>query len=563
MKHWAIGLGLAMVPGCYAGIPTGGDDPSGMPDTDGASGGSSGGDADDAGTDDGQTGGEDPPGTADCAMGPQVAAETLVRLTQAQYDATVRDLVGVDASVARTGFSADVRLDQDPETPFVEGAPVTALVAKQLMLGAETISAQVDVPAVSNCDGGEACVEAFLTDISTRGFRRPATTDELDVLRSIYDAEPSHDAGVRAVVEAVLQSPSFIYLILPDTSGAQPGDVVALDDWSLASRLSYFAWGTMPDAALFDAAASGSLSTEEGLAAQLDRLLADPRAEEGVRGFYDAVLELERIATLTKAPESYPDFTTEIADDLHTSLWTALRALHFEDDGTLGDLAAGLPLYANDRLAAYYGLPPGPGEAFEPVLDAGGVLAHPGMAALLAKPTESAIVERGVFVRAALLCNPLPPPPPEVEAELPEGGDWDSPRERFEEHRADPSCAGCHDLIDPIGYAMETLDGDGRARTEYPSGVAVDPSGELLLGSDTQSFETLSELEAIIGGSEAFESCMVDHWLAYATRRVPGALDACAHDDIAAATREAGGSVETLLRATVLSEGFRYVMVTE
>lgn len=554
-------LGIALLGGCSStSSEMVGTDPWGMTatETEGASmSGTDGGDGS-SGTDDGT----DPqnPQDVDCDAGPHVAEDDLVRLTLRQYDATVFDLLGLESDVARTSFSADVLLTGSADTRFKMGAPVSSLVAKQLMLGSETLAAQVDVPMLSDgCDGGEGCVENFLVDFARRGFRRPARPQELAALREIYDGEADHDAGTRAVVEAVLQSPQFLYLTLADTSGAEPGEVVALDDYAIASRLSYFVWGTMPDEALFAAADAGELSTAEGIEGQLERMLDDARAEHGVLEFYDAVIDLDFVATVTKNPDAYPDFTTDIAQDLHTSLTMALRSLHFDGDGTLGDLAQSMPLYANDRLAAYYGLEGGAGESFEPVAEQGGLLSHPGLASLLAKPTETAIVERGQFVRAALLCSPLPPPPPGVEAELPEEGEWDTPRERFEAHRAEASCAVCHDLIDPIGYAMETLDGDGRMRTHYSSGIEIDASGEFIYGADASSFDGLGQLEGILAEEDAFESCMIEHWLSFATRRVPGELDECTLEGIEASVADQGGSLQELVRSTVLSDGFRYV----
>ncbi len=559
-KHWTIvGLGL-LVSGCY----TGGDfdaaaDASGGIETDGSdtqdddSGGSSGG-TDGTGED---------PGELDCQMGPQVGEDSLVRLTLRQYDATVRDLVGVDASVARTSFSADVRLGESTDTRFTAGAPVSALVAKQLMLGAESIADQVDVSALTDCDGGDTCMDAFVLDFGRRGFRRPLSEAEAAVLRSIYDAEPSHDAGVRALVQAMLQSPAFLYLLLPDTQGAAPGEIVALDDWAVASRMSYFLWGTMPDAELFAAAQGGTLSSDEGIRAELARMLADPRAEAGIREFYDAVIELDFVETITKDATAYPEFSTELAGDLHESLWLGLRALHLEGDGTLASLIDAVPLYANARLSNYYGFSGANSETFEPVAELGGLLSHPGMAALLSKPGDTAIVERGLFVRGALLCSPLPPPPPGVEPELPEGGDWDTPRERLAQHREDPACAGCHNLIDPIGYAMENLDADGRTRALWPSGVPVDASGELLLGADAYAFEGLPGLESALSDQPQYEACMVNHWLTFATRRVPGELDACVVDGILAETSAQNGSLDALMEAIVLSDGFRLVQATE
>ncbi|MCH9685819.1 MAG: DUF1592 domain-containing protein [Deltaproteobacteria bacterium] len=542
---------LALTTGCYSGLD------EGSPAADDGEDGDSEGEGESEGDSDGET--------LDCTQ-LRVGPGDLVRLTITQYDNTVRDLLGIDLGQADATFASDVFVGQ-----FTVGAPVEPLVAKQLVLAAEAIADALDPNALVPCDaatGDDACADAFITSFGRRAFRHDLSTAEVDTLREIYELGDDFPHGIRLVVQAVLQSPQVVYMMIPDTADAQPGDVVALDDFSIASRLSYTLWNTMPDDALLDAAAEGSLSTDEGLAAAVDRMLADPRAEDGVMEFYDHVLHADLVGTVAKNPGTFPDFDAQLARDLQDSFEAGLLALHFgERPGTVAALLSGLPLLANDHIADYYGWTrDDPSQAWGPVTapgaHRGGILSHPALASLLARPTAPAIVERGLFVREQLLCSPLPPPPPGVETEVPEPSESATPREWFEEHRANPECSGCHNLIDPLGYGMEQYDADGRWRDTYPGGQPVDASGELITAT-AQPFTDLAELESLLSTDPAVVDCMVDHWLSYAARRELVSDDDCSRQALREALDQSGGSLDALVRATVMSDGFRHVTVPQ
>ncbi len=544
---WAWAWALLLATGCYSGAQGGPAD-----------------DADSGASEGDPTEGDSDGDPLDCSDN-HVGEGDLVRLSIAQYDNTVLDLLGVDPQQAQATFASDVFVGK-----FTVGAPVAPLVAKQLVLAAEAVAEQIDPASLVTCDpqtGDDACADAFIESFGRRAFRHDLTADEVAMLREIYELGDDLAHGVRLVVQAALQSPQLVYLMIPDTADAEPGEVVALDDFSVASRLSYLLWNTMPDDALLDAATAGRLTTDDGLAAELDRMLADPRAADGVMEFYDHVLHVGLVGTVSKNPALFPDFDAQLARDLQTSLRRSLLALHLGDEeGTLPQLMSGLPLFASEHMADYYGWTTTQGaQEFNPVDSTpqhrGGVLSHPALASLLARPTTPSLVERGVFVLDEMLCSPLPPPPPGVETDVPEPDADATPREWFEQHRANPECSGCHNLIDPFGYAMEAYDADGSWRDTYPGGQEIDSSSDLVLAGTSHSIANLAELEDVLSAEPLVVECMVDHWLSFAARRELVSDDDCSRQALTQALETTNGSLDALVRATVMSDGFRYVAV--
>ncbi len=541
--------------GCYTGF-------QGDIDQTGSAGDADGGGVDDGGEDDG---GDDGDGgePVDCSEGPHAGEGDLVRLSNAQYENTVRDLLGVEPSAITNGFTSDLLIGE-----FAVGDPLKPDVAAQMVRAAENVAAAVNVTGLVPCDpsDGASCAETFIAQFARRAYRHDPSGEELANLRELFDMGDDFDDGIRLVIQATLQSPQVLYLYVPDTADVDPGRTVLLDDFSVASRLSYLLWNTMPDDALLDAASAGELSSLAGLEASFDRMMADPRAEHGVMEFYRRVVDSNRVGSVEKDPAYYPEWNEQLAQALETSLETSLYSMHFGDaPGTLEQMMSELPLFANDDLATFYGWEREPGTGFTPVTDAGrhgrGILSHPAIAALRGKENMADIVGRGVWARTTLLCSPPGDPPPGQNVELDPPPPGVTPREQLEQHRANPGCAGCHTLFDPIGFAMDHYDSDGRFRERYPDGREIDTTGEFTLGSETHAVDGLEQLENVILDDPTFNDCMIDHWLTFAARRVPGAMDECSVDQLRAEVAESGGSLHTLVRATVLGDGFRYVAV--
>ncbi|MBX7077811.1 MAG: DUF1592 domain-containing protein [Nannocystaceae bacterium] len=561
-ESWFRPVACALVPatllcGCYTGLQ-GGAGAEGSAGTAGDAGDASAGSSD---------GGTDTDPQAACAD-PQVGVTELRRLTQAEYRNTVRDLLGYEGDAADT-FSADERVG--PFTSNV-GAPVSEIQVEQYMSAAESIGewAAGQLPSLLPCDpaalGEDECANAFIADFAPRAYRRPLQPDELAALQQVYTegkASGGFEVGVRLVIQGVLQSPWFLYHMEFGSAGVNDGAVIALDDHELASRLSYFLWNTMPDGPLFDAADAGELATEDGLAAQVDRMLADPRARGAIATFHLQWFGVDEVEGVEKNADAFPSYSPALAAAMREE--TAAFATHvvLDDDGLLASLlTAEYTLSDDPDLLALYGatLPPGH-VAGEPVpLPAGqraGLLTQASVMTRHAHVNQTSPVHRGKLVRENLLCQPLPPPPPDVDNTPPSPDPDATTRERFEQHRADPSCAGCHSLIDPIGFTFEHYDGIGAWR-DVEAGAPVDASGELTETDVDGPVDGAVEMAGQLAQSTIVQQCVARQWFRFAFGRFETDEDTCTNDALDTAFTEANGDVRVLIRQLVLSNAFRY-----
>lgn len=528
-----------------------------------------GGFGDDGGVDDDGAG--DDPGSEELCAEPQVGVTDLRRLTAEQYDNTVRDLLGVTTLPSEQfSFAPDERVG-----PFTSNsiAPVVDLQVEQYMAAAEGIAAQVmeDLGTLLPCDPGvvgeQTCAEQFAADLGLRAYRRPLDAAELTRLMGVFEegrAQGEFSDGIRLVIQGVLQSPFFLYHVEhgePVDGG--DGDFVAVDGYSMASRLSYFLWNTMPDDALFAAAASGELDTEDGVTVHLDRMLADARADEAIASFHLQWLGADEITHVEKDDSVYPGFDDALADAMLDETSRFASWVLREGDGTLETLfTAEFTLTDDPALLALYGatLPDGH-VAGDPVpLPDGqraGLLTHASLLASHAHANQTSPIHRGVVIRQNLFCQMLPPPPPDVDDVPPDPDPNATTRERFDQHTSDPSCAGCHNLIDPIGFGLENYDGIGAFRT-MEGDLAVDASGELI-GTDVDGpFDGGVQLAQRLIQSQTVRTCVTRQWFRFALGRGEVAEDNCTMDRLLESFESSGSDVRVLLRELVLSDAFRY-----
>ncbi|MEM9074352.1 MAG: DUF1592 domain-containing protein, partial [Myxococcota bacterium] len=492
------------------------------------------------------------PSLDECADAPvDSGGRPLSRLTRVQYQNTLADLLNVDAEVAE-GFVEDERV-----AGFEAARTISSLHVEKYLEAARELASEVDLPAVVTCSSGEDCARGFIADFGRRAFRRELTASDVDDLLATWRVgnESSFDDGIRLVIEATLGSPDFLYHV--ETGEIVDEDLLRLDDVSVASRLSYFLWASMPDDALLDAAAGGSLDLES----EARRMLDDPRFENTVQSFYRQWLGLERIENLVKSDLVYPEFRTAEARDLRTSLEMYLEEVHFGDDPSLEALLLSEGYFVNDRLAALYDEEAT--GAFTRSPGRRGLLEQPGLLALLAKSNQSDPIHRGIFVREQLLCDPLREPPNDVDLVVREPEPGLSTRDRFAEHTSNEVCASCHRLIDGIGFGFEAYDGIGRFRTE-DEGVAIDTSGEIVEGGDTTgTFDGVRELSERLAESETVRQCYAKQWFRYALQRESTAEDACSLATIDAAFAESGNNLRELLIQIVTSDAFRHRRLRE
>ncbi len=547
-------LGLSLGTGCYLGVDSfdsaadGGPGPAPVGDDD-----------DDDDDDDNNVSqcGEASPG-----------ASPIRRLSSWEYDNTIYDLLGDDSNP-----SAD--FPQEGGSGFDNNADVSSvtwLMANKYMLAAEDIAerAVTDLSTLLPCDPAGAeheCVEQWLGQFGTRAWRRPLTAAEQASMLTLYDeARVDNDlaTSVGLVLQALLQSPHFLYRVELGVPGEQGEPAVRLGDWETATRLSYFLWGSMPDDELFDAAQAGALTRPEEIEAQARRMLDDPRARRMVGHFHEQWLGTIRLASLDKDTGMFPEWTAELSLKQAEETEAFVNHVFFEDDASLQTLLTAPYTFVDGELAEFYGLtaPQGAGLARVEPADGpalSGILSQGGVLSAYSKANRTNPIARGIFVREQLLCTIPPPPPDDVDLQLPEPDPNATTRDQFEEHRSNPACSACHELFDPIGFGFENYDGVGRWRTTE-NGFDIDATGELI-GTDVEqtSFDGVRELGDRLAGSEDVAQCVARQWFRFAYGRTESAeLDACNMDVLTTTFAESDYDLRELLVALTQTDAFLF-----
>lgn len=411
----------------------------------------------------------------------------------------------------------------------------------------------------------EACARQIIETFARRAWRRPVEAGELDRLMGFIGLAREQgddlDQGIRLALQAVLLSPHFLFRV-------EGGDTARrLTDHELASRLSFFLWGSVPDAALLDAADAGTLSAPETLAAQVDRMLDDPRARRSIDHFGDQWLHTSSMGDVAPDWHFFPDFDDALRASMTTEAQTFFAHKLLANEG-LGDLLVSDYTFLDARLAEHYDLPlEGPAveglEGWHQVplagTQRGGLLTLGAVLTVTSFPTRTSPVKRGKWVLDQLMCIPPAPPPPGVEGDL-EGVDPDaSLRERLEQHREDPACAACHDMMDPIGLGLDTYDGIGAWRT-HEGPHEIDPAGELPGG---RAFAGALELGGIVADDAMLGRCFSHKLATYAVGRGVPNWDACLRETVVDRTAPEGHRMRDLVHALVQSPLFTHVGAAE
>lgn len=453
---------------------------------------------------------EPPDAPADC-VAPPPGVRGMRRLSHVEYANTLRDVLGIAVDPERLSADRVVHGFDNNAAALT----VTGLLADQYRSLAEELVAAVQPARLVECAPGRACATALLQTTGARLFRRPLTADEIEQYLAIYDlaAEDGFDDGVRWVLIALLQSPHFLYRT---ELGRRVDDGFALTSYEIAAELSYLIWQTAPDDDLWAAAESGDLLEPDAIATHAGRLLADPRSAAVMTRFGARWLAIDDLAVVPRDPEVYPELDAELraamaeeTERFLMDLWTrgaGLDALFIADTRTM-----------NPRLAAHYGLPApnGWGAVDLSGTPYGGILTHGSVLTSHALPANSSPIHRGLMVRERFLCQELPDPPANLDTSPPPVDPTLSTRERYAQHAADPACAGCHDLVDPVGYAFEHFDGIGRHR-ERDGMHPVDASGQVMgLDGDDVAIDGLHALGRALADSADVRDCYVRQWIRY------------------------------------------------
>lgn len=493
-----------------------------------------------------------------CAL-PEPGRAPLRRLTPVEYDHTVRDLLSDSSAPGTRLLTADSGEDN------ADVRTVGSLLAEQYFTAAAELAKQ----AVSTnagllaCDsatlGEEACATQIIDQLGARAYRRPLPEANRQHLLATYQkarAELDYRDSLEVVLATMLQASRFLYRI--ETSATV--GVQRLDGYSLASRLSYLFLETLPDEQLLGAAASGALDSDAGVLEQATRLLADPRASQLYRRFFERYLELSHLPDMVKDASVFPHWRPELPALFAQETYGFIDSV-MASDGSFRTLLAGSYTLLNQPLAELYGVSGPVGDAFVRVdLDpsrAVGLLTHGSVLASHSKANATSPVHRGMFVQASLLCGTVPPPPDDVEIVAPDPDPTLTTRQRFTVHRENPVCAACHRLLDSVGLAFEHYDGLGRYR-ETENGLTIDASGELW-GSDVDgAFVGPRELAEKLVTSPQVLACFGKHWLRLAQGRRETAEDHCSEARLNAAFNRESSDVRQLALALTQTDAFLY-----
>ncbi|MCA9101423.1 MAG: DUF1592 domain-containing protein [Planctomycetales bacterium] len=521
----------------------------------------------------------------DCSQGVDPGQVTIHRLNRVEYNNTIRDLTGLDVSPADDFPSDDVGYGFDNMADVLSLPPV---LLEKYLAAAETVAqaAVIDpddadspaaamadtvadaevhagIMAVSDTSAADAVrAEEILRRFATRAFRRPVDEETLDQLVGIAEATTAADAsferGIQVAIQAVLVSPRFLFRLELDPTDVEPGSIYRIDAYDLAARLSYFLWSTMPDEQLFAAAADGSLHDPTVYASQVRRLLADERSQALVDNFAMQWLQLRKLDTVQPDRERFPAFD----DELREAMWQETRMYVtsiVREDRNLLELIDSDYTFVNEALAAHYGIPGVAGSTMRRVsVDAaqrGGVLTQASVLTVTSNPTRTSPVKRGRWVLEQILGTPPPPPPADVPPLEESAQLTGTLRERLEQHRADPSCASCHKLMDPPGFGLENYDAVGGWRTT-DGDDPIDASGEM---SDGETFSGPAGLKRLLlGKKELFLRAISEKMLTYALGRGLEYYDRCAVDEIAAAVNnDPEHRFSTLILAIAHNDAFQ------
>jgi hypothetical protein len=463
-------------------------------------------------------------------------APEMRRLTEAQYRNIIADIFG--ANIIVSGRFDPLGRAGGLSAISASSAAVTPAAFEHYDDLARSIAAQVTNPKnrdflvgckpASATASDRACASAFLTKVGRLLFRRPLTAAELQ--RSLDVAERSVKSaggfyeGLSYALAALLEAPAFLFIT--DRVEKAPGDgALRLTAYSKASRISFLLWNSAPDTVLLDAAEQGELESERGLSRQVDRLLASAKLKAGARAFFTDMLSLDDFDTLSKDPVLYPAFTLAAVNDARESTLRTITDQLIDRHGDYRDLFTTRKVYLTGMLGMVYRLPVAVpdgwvGDDLDKDDPRAGLLAEVGFLALHAHPGRSSATLRGRAVRELILCQKVPDPPGDVNFALVQdtgNPNFKTARQRLDAHRSNPTCAGCHRIMDPIGLAMENFDGAGQFR-QSENGAPIDTSGEI----NGKTFQGTAGLAATLHDDPAAASCLVSRAYQYATGRLIG-----------------------------------------
>jgi hypothetical protein len=445
--------------------------------------------------------------------GPSAAAcglpSRLVRLSTRHYRNAVRDLLGLADGPLLTAGGGDVTAFFPLDAPSVSDA-----MALEYNDVADAMAAQVDVATLAPCPalrprGLRGCAADFIARFVPRAFRRPLVDGEAAALLNVYDAGEGYDDGVRMIISAVLQSPSFVYRT---ELHAQ------LDDYEAATQLSFFLLDSQPDDELWAAAERGELSTHEGRRAQVDRLMQLPRVRDNVT---QILLRWFRTDRVTQTHHDDPAFTGDLTASMAMSTQLFVDDVLWNQNGSLNALMTSRDVWVDSNLAGFLGVPAPQAGGFAPATfpadQRAGLLTQPSLMASLAGVSDTSIVRRGLFVYSSLLClQPQPPPPGVVAAAAADLAQLTTQRQLSDYRRTHQPCGSCHGSFDPFGITLENYDALGAYRSTMPDGTPVDAAWNISFSPTLQgAVNGGAQLAQLLAASPDVARCVARQLASY------------------------------------------------
>ena len=493
----------------------------------------------------------------------------LRRLTETQFQSSLAAVFGPEIPVpvspepdVQLGRFLSVGATQATFSPRgVEAIEKVSFDLAKKAMANEAVRARL-VACAPAATRDDACATTALSKLGEQLWRRPVTAEESAkfVELSGVAATTLGDfyAGLEYGIAGIIQSPNFLFRAELGENAGSGATSPRLNDFELATRLSYFFWNTSPDDALLAAAEQGLLSTDEGLRTQAERLFADPRVHGGVRNFFNEYFRLYELDKLDKDPTIFEHARPELGPIAREETLSTIEALLLEEEGDYRELFTGRRTFLNRELASVYRVPAPAREGFAeyvypPDSPRAGFLGQLSFLGLNSHAVASSATQRGLFIRERLLCKRINPPPVNVSTALPEvNPNAKTLRERLSTHATEPSCAGCHNLTDPIGLGLENFDAMGQFRTT-DNGGAIDPAGDL----DGAPFADARGMAEQVVSHEEFGSCFVSNLYRYATGHEENFTELPILERLTGELEASGYRLKPAMIGIVMSEGFR------
>jgi hypothetical protein len=500
------------------------------------------------------------------------------RLSEAQYRQTIADIFGDEIKLGGE-FEPEVRtaglLAVGEGQATISSAGLEAYDAMAQSLASEVLDEKHRasfMPCAPKSVVDSKCAQQFIMEVGAKLYKRPVDQTTMQQLVKIADesAAKTQDfyTGLENSLATMLVDPNFLFRIEYATPASGKSGLEQLDGYSKASRLSYWLWDTEPDQQLFKAAAKGQLDTKAGLAAQVDRMLASPQLERGVRAFFSDMLGFDEFRTASKDAGLLPKYRTEIAAQAQEQTLRTIVELLVTQNGDYRDLFTTRKTFLTRQLAAVYNVPlvvskeNGAPEVWaEYVYPDGdpraGLLSQVSFTALHSHSGRSSPTLRGKALRELLLCQPVPPPPANVDFSLVNNEEAAAKRnlvtlrDRLTAHATQPICAGCHKIVDPLGLTLENFDASGSYRlTDH--GATIDSSGNY----KGQKITNALDLGAAVAKDPAAANCLASRAYAYALGAAPSKDAQPVIESLQRSFAQDGYRLAPLLREIALSDGF-------